>query len=68
MIDESHDRLKKQAEISTRAKDARKIEEVLQMVARKTLQEHARAGRKIPIWRDNQVVWIVPEIDEEPGD
>jgi hypothetical protein len=49
--------------ITARLLDYAKIEQVFAEVARKTVQEHARAGRKIPIWRDNQVVWILPEIE-----
>jgi hypothetical protein len=59
-----------QSEVDSRAITARlldfaKIEKVLAEVARKTVQEHARAGRKIPVWRDYQVVWILPEIDSD---
>ncbi|QDU43737.1 hypothetical protein Mal52_22130 [Symmachiella dynata] len=65
MIDDARSRSEKHAEISARAQDAAKIEQVLNEVARKTVQEHARAGRKIPVWRDGQVVWILPEIEDD---
>ncbi|QDT48127.1 hypothetical protein Pan258_21670 [Symmachiella dynata] len=51
--------------ITARLLDFTKIEQVLNEVARKTVQEHARAGRKIPVWRDGQVVWILPEIEDD---
>ncbi|TWU09497.1 MULTISPECIES: hypothetical protein [Symmachiella] len=51
--------------ITARLLDFAKIEQVLNEVARKTVQEHARAGRKIPVWRDGQVVWILPEIEDD---
>jgi len=50
--------------ITARLLDFTKIQKVLNEVARKTVQEHARAGRKIPIWCDGQVVWILPEIKD----
>ena len=50
--------------ITSRLLDFTKIQEIFNEVARKTVQEHARAGRRIPVWRDNQVVWIVPEIED----
>lgn len=51
--------------ITARLLDFTKVQQVLNEVARKTVQEHARAGRKIPVWRDGQVVWILPEIEDD---
>ncbi len=65
MVEDTKKRSAQQAVIAARAQDAAKIEQVLNEVARKTVQEHARAGRKIPVWRDGQVVWILPEIEDD---
>ncbi len=45
------------ATIAERLKDLEKIEAVLTEVGQRVILEHARAGRPIPVWRNNQVVW-----------
>lgn len=45
------------ATIAERLKDIEKIEAVLTEVGHRVILEHARAGRAVPIWRNNQVVW-----------
>ena len=45
------------AKISERLKDHAKIEAVLTEAGLQAVMDHARAGRPIPIWRNNQVVW-----------
>ena len=45
------------AKIAERLKDHAKIEAVLTEVGRQAVLEHIQAGRPIPIWRNNQVVW-----------
>jgi hypothetical protein len=48
--------------IAERLKDVAKIEAVLTEAVRQAVLEHARAGRSIPVWRNNQVVWERLEI------
>ena len=43
--------------ITERLSDVAGIEEVLKRAGRQAVIEDARAGRKIPVWRDNQIVW-----------
>lgn len=38
--------------------DVAKIVEVFRENSLRVLREHALAGRRIPIWRDNQVEWV----------
>ena len=49
------------ATISERSKDTAGIQAALKPAARDAVQEHARAGQKIVVWRDNQVVWEDPQ-------
>jgi hypothetical protein len=48
--------------IAERLKDLAQIEAVLTEAVRQAVLEHARAGRSIPVWRNNQVVWERLEI------
>ena len=48
--------------ITERFRDIAKLEAVLIEAGRQAIQEHARAGRKVPFWKDGQVVWEMPEI------
>lgn len=50
----------KHAEIHQRLKDTSAVTEALKRAARDAIEEHARAGQKIVVWRDNQVVWEDP--------
>ena len=43
--------------ITERFRDIAKLEAVLIEAGRQAIQEHARAGRKVPFWKDGQVVW-----------
>jgi hypothetical protein len=45
------------ASITERLSDVAGVEEVLKRAGRQAEIEHARAGHKIPVWRDNQIVW-----------
>ena len=47
--------------VAQRLSDVDKVQEVLKQAAHQAVVEHRRAGQKIVVWRDNQVVW------EEPG-
>lgn len=40
-------------------------EKAMQASIRADLIEHGKAGRAVPIWRDERVVWVVPD---ENGD
>jgi hypothetical protein len=53
------------ARITERLKDFSTLEAALKKAARGAVQEHARAGQPIPVWRNDQVVWEVPRLDEE---
>ena len=48
--------------VAERLKDVAGVEQALTRAERHAVAEHARAGRKIPVWRDNQVVWETPEV------
>ena len=47
-----------------RLKDVDGVEQALMRAERQALIEHARAGRKIPVWRDNKVVWETPDVPQ----
>ena len=55
-----------QNEIAKKLQDIARIEEVLAEATRRAVAEHARAGRKIPAWRNNQVVWEIPPVQTKP--
>ncbi|MCY2990633.1 MAG: hypothetical protein NTY19_22555 [Planctomycetota bacterium] len=48
-----------------RLKDVDGVEQALMRAERQALIEHARAGRKIPVWQVNRVVWETPEVPAE---
>ena len=48
--------------ITERFRDIAKLEAVLIEAGRRAIQEHARAGRQVPFWKDGRVVWKKPEI------
>ena len=54
--------------ITERFRDIAKLEAVLIEAGRQAIQEHARAGRKVPFWKDGQVVWEMPEIEPLESD
>ena len=49
--------------ITERFRDIAKLEAVLIEAGRRAIQEHARAGRKVPFWKDGRVVWKKPKIE-----
>jgi len=51
--------------VAERLKDVAGVEQALIRAERQAIAEHARAGHKIPIWRDNKVVWETPEVAAE---
>ena len=57
----------KHAEIHKRLKDTSAVTEALKRAARDAIEEHARAGQKIVVWRDNQVVWEDVEGQRDKG-
>lgn len=50
----------KHVEIHRRLKDTDAVTHALKRAARDAIEEHARVGQKIVVWRDNQVVWEDP--------
>lgn len=48
-------------EVRRRLKDTAGVQAALKQAAREAVQEHARAGKKIVVWRNNQVVWEDPD-------
>jgi len=52
-----HKNEQQHAEINRRLKDTSAVTDALKRAAREAVEDHARAGQKIVIWRDNQVVW-----------
>lgn len=55
-------------EVTRRLKDSAGVQAALKQAARDAVQEHARAGQKIVVWRDNQVVWEEPNAQETPAE
>jgi hypothetical protein len=53
----------KHAEIQQRLRDTGGVTAALKRAARDALDEHARAGQKIVVWRDDQVVWEEVQMD-----
>lgn len=51
------------ATIAERLGDVAQIEEALKRAGRQAVLEHARGGRRIPVWRNNQVVWEKQNVD-----
>ncbi len=51
--------------VAQRLSDVDKVQEVLKQAAHQAVVEHQRAGQKIAVWRDNQVVWEEPTADQE---
>lgn len=54
-------------EIAQKLKDTAGVQAALKQAARDAVQEHARAGQKIVVWRDNQVVWEEAEREGHSG-
>ncbi len=50
--------------VAERLKDVAGVEQALTRAEKQAVAEHARAGHKIPIWRDNKVVWETPEVPQ----
>ena len=55
-------------EITQRLKDTAGLQAALKQAARDAVQEHARAGQKIVVWRNNKVVWEDPNAQEMPSE
>ncbi len=51
-------------EIAERLMDTARVQAALKQAARDAVQQHARAGQKIAVWRDGQVVWEDANGDE----
>ena len=49
------------AEIRRRLRDTDKIVEIVQQAGLQAEREIVQRGGSIPVWRNNQVVWLTPE-------
>lgn len=56
------------AEFHARIMDTARICELVSEAARDVLNEDARAGRQVPVWRDGEVVWITPTLQPTSND
>ena len=56
------------AEFHARIMDTARICELISEAARDVLNEDARAGRQVPVWRDGEVVWITPTLQPTSND
>ena len=52
------------ATIAQRLNDLDKVQEVLKQAAHQAIAEHRRAGQKIAVWRNGEVVWEEPAAGE----
>jgi hypothetical protein len=53
------------AAVAQRLNDLDKVQEVLKQAAHQAIVEHERAGQKIAVWRDGEVVWEEPTVEKE---
>lgn len=53
------------ATVAQRLSDLDKVQKVLKQAAHQAIVEHERAGQKIAVWRNGEVVWEEPTIEEE---
>ncbi|NLY00512.1 MAG: hypothetical protein GXY83_30825 [Rhodopirellula sp.] len=56
------------ATVAERLKDVEKVQVVLKKAARQAILEHERAGHKVAVWRDGQVVWDEPTTGEKKAE
>jgi len=54
------------AEVNKRLQDTGAVTKALKRAARNAVEHHARAGQKIVVWRNNQVVWENPDAETTP--
>ena len=55
--------------IAEKIRDLAGVQAALKQAARRAVREHALAGQPIAVWRDNQVVWITPRLEDyRPND
>lgn len=52
--------------IAEKLRDAAGMQAALQRAARRAIREHAFTGDPIVICRNNQVVWVVPKLEDYP--
>ena len=53
----NRDKNTRHTEIYQRLQDTDAVTAALKRAARQAIEEHARTGHKVVVWRDNQVVW-----------
>jgi hypothetical protein len=52
--------------IARKLRDLAGLEAALRRAARQAIRDHAITGHPIAVWRDNQVVWIKPKLEDYP--
>lgn len=52
--------------IAEKLRDMAGVQAALKRAARQAVREHALTGDPIAICRDNQVVWVVPKLEDYP--
>jgi hypothetical protein len=52
---------KKQLSISELVADSDLMTEAIRRGVREELLSHARAGNPVPVWENDQIVWLSPE-------
>lgn len=49
------------SDFESRIRDTERIRQILTEAGQRAIAAHYRAGRSIPVWRDDRVVWIGPQ-------
>lgn len=52
-------------EIESRIRDSAGVHEALRRSVADAIRRHVLCGRKVPVWRNGQVIWITPELGPE---
>jgi len=60
----THDNANDHDTVARRLGDVEKVQDVLKQAASQAIAQHQRAGQKIAVWRDGQVVWEEPAAGE----
>ena len=58
----------KHTRTAARLRNVAGVQAALRRAAEQALREHAQAGRKVAVWRDNHVVWESPAIPQDQHD
>lgn len=57
MIQDNRD---KHEEIARRLADTAGVQNALKQAALEAIRDHAQSGHKVVVWRNNQIIWEVP--------